>query len=69
MSRFDIIFRMDWLTTSHVVIECDRHQVTLYSEDGVVVRFVSDWDTHRGLLGVAHGSLIVYWQAYLLWTR
>ena len=28
MSEFDVILRMDWLTTYRVVIDCERRRVT-----------------------------------------
>ena len=31
MSEFDVIFRMDWLTTHRVIIDCDRRIVTAYT--------------------------------------
>ena len=34
MSEFDVILRMNWLTTHRVVIDCDRRKVTSYTPDG-----------------------------------
>ena len=34
MSKFDVILRMDWLTTYGVVIDCERRRVTAYTQDG-----------------------------------
>ena len=31
MSEFDVILRIDWLTTHRVVIDCDRRRVTAYT--------------------------------------
>ena len=33
MSKFDVILRMDWLTTYRVVIDCERRRVTAYKQD------------------------------------
>ena len=42
MTEFDVILRMDWLTTHRVVIDCDRRIVTAYTRDGVCVVFQGD---------------------------
>ena len=42
MSEFDVILRMDWLTTYRVVIDCERRRVTAYTQDGTRVRFQGD---------------------------
>ena len=39
MSEFNVILRMDWLTTHRVVIDCDRRWVTSYTQDVIVLRF------------------------------
>ena len=39
ISNFDVILRMDWLTTHRVVIDCDRRWVTAYTQDDIVLRF------------------------------
>ena len=31
MSEFDVILRMDWLTSYRVVIDCERMRVTAYT--------------------------------------
>ena len=31
MLEFDVILRMDWLTTHRVIIDCDRRRVTTYT--------------------------------------
>ena len=38
MSEFDVILRMNWLTTHQVVIDCDRRRVTAYTLDVIVIR-------------------------------
>ena len=42
MSEFDVILRMDWLTTHRVVINCDRRRDTTYTLDGICVTFHGD---------------------------
>ena len=42
MSEFDVILRMDWLTTHRVVIDCDHKRVTTYTPDDVCVMFQGD---------------------------
>ena len=42
MLEFDVILRMDWLTTHRVVIDCDRRRVTVYTLDGNCVMFKRD---------------------------
>ena len=39
MSEFDVILRMDWLTTYRVVIDCERRRVTAYTQDDTRVVF------------------------------
>ena len=39
MSEFDVILRMDWLTTCRVVIDCEHRRVTAYTHDGTRVVF------------------------------
>ena len=42
MSEFDVILRMDWLTTYRVVIDCERRRVTAYTQDDTRVTFQGD---------------------------
>ena len=42
MSEFDVILRMDWLTTYRVVIDCESKRVTAYAQDGTRVVFQGD---------------------------
>ena len=42
MSEFDVILRMDWITTYRVVIDCERKRVTAYTQDGTRVVFQGD---------------------------
>ena len=42
MSEFDIILRMDWLTSYRVVIDYERRRVTTYTQDGTRVVFQRD---------------------------
>ena len=42
MSEFDVILRMDWLTTYRVVIDCERRRVTTYMQDSIHVVFQGD---------------------------
>ena len=42
MSDFDVILRMDWLTTHRVVIDYDRKRVIAYIPDDVCVMFQGD---------------------------
>ena len=42
ISEFDVILRMDWLTTYRVVIDCERRRVTTYTQDGTRVVFQGD---------------------------
>ena len=42
MTKFDVIFGMDWLTAHRVVIDCDRRRVTAYTQDGVCIVFQGD---------------------------
>ena len=39
ISKFDVILTMDWLTAHIVVIDCDYRWVTVYTQDGIVLRF------------------------------
>ena len=39
ISEFDVILRMDWLTTYRVVIDCDRRWVTAYTQNDIMLRF------------------------------
>ena len=39
MSEFDVILRMDWMTTYRVVIDCESRRVTAYTQDGTRVVF------------------------------
>ena len=39
MSEFDVILRMDWLTTHRVVIDSDRRRVTTHTPVMFVLRF------------------------------
>ena len=42
MSEFDVILRMDWLTTYRVFFDCERKRVTSYTQDGTHVTFQGD---------------------------
>ena len=39
ISEFDVILRIDWLTTHRVVIDCDCRWVTAYTQDVIVLHF------------------------------
>ena len=39
MSKFKVIFGMDWLIVYKVVIDCERRRVTAYTQDGTRVVF------------------------------
>ena len=39
MSEFDVILRIDWLTTHRFVIDCDHRRVTAYTPNEVCVMF------------------------------
>ena len=52
MSEFDVILRMDWLTTHRVVINCDRKRVITYTPDGVC--FLFQRDKHNALPQVVY---------------
>ena len=39
ISDFDVILRMDWLTTHRVVIDCDSRKINAYTRDGIWVTF------------------------------
>ena len=42
ISEFDVILRMDWLTTYRVIIDCERRRVTAYTQDGTRVTLQGD---------------------------
>ena len=42
MLEFDVILRMDWLTTYRVVIDCECKRVTAYTQDGTRPIFQGD---------------------------
>ena len=42
MSKFDVIFGMEWLMAHRVVIDCDHRRVTAYTPDDVCVMFHGD---------------------------
>ena len=42
ISKFNVILRMDRLTTYRVVIDCERRRVTTYTQDGTRVVFHGD---------------------------
>ena len=42
MSDFDVILRMDWLTTHRVVIDCEHRRVTAYTQGGIRITFQGD---------------------------
>ena len=42
MSEFDVILRMDQLTTHQVVIDCDRRRITVDARDNICVIFQGD---------------------------
>ena len=42
MSEFDVILRMDWLTSHRVIIDCDRRRVTAYTQDDTCFMFQGD---------------------------
>ena len=52
MSEFDVILRMDWLTTHRVFIDCDHRRVTAYTLDDVCVMFQGD--KHDAMLRVVY---------------
>ena len=39
ISVFEVILRMDWLTTHRLVIDCDHRWVIAYTQDVIVLRF------------------------------
>ena len=39
MLEFEVILKMDWLTTHRVIIDCDCMRVTAYTPDGTCVVF------------------------------
>ena len=39
MSEFDVILKMDLLTTYRVIIDCERRKVTVYTQNGTHVMF------------------------------
>ena len=72
MSKFDVISRMDWLTTHQVVIDCDRRRITAYTLDGICVMFKGD--KHDALPQAVydsrwHGQLVGWLQALPWRTR
>ena len=54
MSEFDVILRMDWLTTYRVVIDCELRRVTAYTQDDT--RVVFQGDKHDILPQTVYGS-------------
>ena len=42
MSEFDIMLRIDWLTTYRVIIDCELRRVTAYTQDDTRVMFQGD---------------------------
>ena len=42
ISEFDVILKMDWLATYHVIIDCERRRVTVYTQNGTRVTFQGD---------------------------
>ena len=42
MTEFDVILRMDWLTTHRFVIDCEHRRVTANTQDGTRVMFHGD---------------------------
>ena len=42
MSEFDVILKMDLLTTYRVIIDCERRRVTVYTQNGTRVTFQGD---------------------------
>ena len=61
MSKFDVILRMDWLTTHRVVIDCDRRRVIAYTQDKVCVMFQGD--KHDALPQIVYDSM---WHGQLM---
>ena len=39
MSEFEVILRIDWLTTHRVIIDCDRKRVTACTQDSTCFIF------------------------------
>ena len=54
MSKFDVIFRMDWLTAHRVVINYDRRRVTAYTPYGNC--FMFQGDKHNALPQAVYDS-------------
>ena len=54
MSKFDVIFRMDWLTAHRVVINCDRKRVTAYTLGNS--HFIFQGDKHDVLPQIMYNS-------------
>ena len=46
MSEFDVILKIDWLTSYRVVIDCERMRVTAYTPDGTRVMFQGEHEDH-----------------------
>ena len=42
MSEFNVILRIDWLTTYRVVIDCEHKRVTTYTQNCTLVTFQGD---------------------------
>ena len=42
MSEFDVILRMDWMTTYRVFIDCECRRVNAYAQDDTRVVFQGD---------------------------
>ena len=47
ISEFDVILRMDWLTTHRVVIDCDRRWVVAYTQNDIVAAPLTRPDPFR----------------------
>ena len=54
ISEFDVILRMDWLTTHRVGIDCDSRRITAYKRDDVCVMFQGE--KHDALPYTMHDS-------------
>ena len=54
MLEFDVILRMDWLTTHQVVFDCDHRRVIAYTLNDVWVMF--QWDKQGALPQVVYDS-------------
>ena len=67
MSEFDVILRMDWLTTYRVVIDCEHRRV--YTQDGTHVVFQGDkYDIlpHTVYESRCHGQLVGWLESLTL---